>query len=223
MVKSVRYVLISFLIFVLFFSCSENHKKEISDTKTSYSQIGKIKDLSYSAIKRYSVGIKIPTGRKRKEVKATLERAVKEIGGKINYDAFAVFAYTRYDNSHDTMLVARAFCAPDGKWEDAGLAGPKSITFYLGDAYFQKVRTDLPEINEVAYLISKDGNKISISRERDSWEDEDIIAHLSPGTKVRVLDKYYWGTENYKFIRYYISVNNIKGWIDDRNISLERN
>jgi len=204
---------------VILVSC--NSSKE--NTKTSYSQIGGIQDVSYSNVKRYVVEIIIPTGRKKDDVIATLKRAAKEIGEKINFDALAVQDYTSYDNSQENLPIGYAEYAPNGKWEDANLTNPKLIQVHLGDAYFQKASADLPRINGIAYLKSTDGAKIPISRERDSWEDEDNIANFSTGTKVKILDKYSWGTQDQVLIRYYISINNIKGWVHSWDLSLNKN
>ena len=215
--QSMKYLLVIALS-VIFISCNSTK----NDVNTSYSQIGGIRDVSYSTVKRYVVEIRIPIGRKKEDVTATLKRAAKEIGEKINFDALAVHAYTRYDDSQEDLPIGYAEYAPNGKWEDADLTSQKLIQVHLGNAYFPKAKTDLPEINGIAYLKSKDGEKIPLSRERDSWDDEDIITKFRPGTKVKILDKYYFGTQDYIFIRYFISINNLKGWVHSWDLSINK-
>ena len=59
-----------------------------------------------------------------------------------------------------------------------------------------------------------------MSKNRDSWVDEDIIAKLPAGKKASVLERYEEAlSPDHKFVRYLIQVDNIKGWIDSEDIA----
>ena len=79
-----------------------------SSQDSSYTMVGAPEDSSIPAAKRVSAKIVIPEGRDRKEVIATLERAVREVSDKTNSDATMVFAYRPGDPTDGMFTVGRA-------------------------------------------------------------------------------------------------------------------
>ena len=219
---------------IIFFSCSiqevEKNKKVKSNKtittktlRTSYKEVGDIKDLSYKNVKRISILISIPQGRTKEEVKATLERAAKEIGEREKPNALAVKGFAEDDKfRHGTYTAGEAIYAPNGKWEDAALSNPISISVKLGTLYFQNEKKLLvPQKNDTVTLVSKSGKPIKISNKRNSWVDEDIIAKFPAGEKAVVIEIYEEAlSPDYKFVRYLIKVDNVKGWVDAGDIKL---
>ena len=189
----------------------------------SYKEVGTIKDLSYGNTKRIEALISIPRGRTEEEVKATLKRAAKEIGEREKPNALVVQGFAEGDKyKHGTYTSGQAIYAPNGKWEDASLSAPMSISVKLGSLYFQDEKVSLvPQKNDEVTLVSKNDKLIKISKSRDSWVDEDIIAKLPAGKKAVVLERYEEAlSPDYKFVRYLVKVGKIKGWVDDEDISL---
>ena len=205
---------------------NQQKTKQIEITITensSYKEVGSIKDLSYGNTKRIEALISIPRNRTEEEVKATLKRAAKEIGEREKPNALVVKGFAEGDKyRHGTYTAGEAIYAPNGRWEDASTSAPMSISVKLGTFYFQNEKTSLvPQKNDEVTLVSKNNKLIKISKNRDSWVDEDIIAKLPAGKKAIVLEKYEEAlSPDYKFVRYFIKVGNIKGWVDAEDISL---
>lgn len=190
---------------------------------SSYKEVGTIKDLSFGKTKRIEALISIPRGRTEEEVKATLKRAAKEIGKRKKPNALVVKGFAEGDNyRHGTYTAGEAIYAPNGRWEDASTSAPMSIQVKLGSLYFQDEKASLvPQKNDEVTLVSKNNELIKLSKNRDSWSDEDIIAKLPAGKKAVVLERYEEAlSPDHKFVRYLIKVDNIKGWVFGEEISL---
>ena len=201
-----------------------NEQIEITTENSTYNEVGTIKDLSYDNIKRIEILISIPRGRTENEVKATLKRAAKEIGEREKPNALVVKGFAEGDKyRHGTYTAGEAIYAPNGKWEDASLSAPISISVKLGSLYFQDEKVSLvPQKNDEVILVSKSNKLIKISKSRDSWVDEDIIATLPAGKKAVVLERYEEAlSPDYKLVRYLIEVDNIKGWVNGKDVSLK--
>jgi len=228
-----KNIFIILIILVTLIECStqkteEKDQKKIDQTQSvmkeniSYKEVGDIKDLSYANIKRIEAMISIPLGRTEEEVKETLERAAKEIGQREKANALVVKGFGEGDKfKHGTYTAGEAIYAPNGKWEDAASSAPMSISIKLGSLYFQNKKTsDVPQKNDEVTLVSKGNKLIKISKNRDSWVDEDIIAKLPAGTKAIVLERYEEAlSPDHKFVRYLIQVDKIKGWVDGEDIA----
>ena len=228
-----KNVLIILIIVTALAMCSsqkteEKDQKEIDQTQsmikenTSYKEVADIKNLSYGNIKRIEVLISIPLGRTEEEVKETLKRAAKEIGDRENPNALVVKGFGEGDKfKHGTYTAGEAIYAPNGKWEAAASSDPMSITIKIGSIYFQDKKTsDIPQKTDEVILVSKGNRLIKISKNRDSWVDEDIIAKLPAGKKAIVLERYEEAlTPDHNFVRYLIKVDNIKGWVDGEDIA----
>lgn len=221
-------------IFIIMIGCYNKEVEQKNQQKTSqietvitenssYREVGDIKDLSYGNVKRLEVIILIPRGRTQKEVKSTLKRAAKEIGEREKPNALVIKGFAEGDKyRHGTYTAGEAIYAPNGRWEDASTTAPMSISVKLGSLYFQDVKKSLvPQKNDEVTLVSKNGKFIKISKNRDSWVDEDIISKLPAGKKAIVLERYEETlSPDYKFIRYLIKVGNIKGWVNAEDIAL---
>lgn len=225
-------IIVIFFILVSIISNNTDNKKtpsqkidptSITITKnTSYKEVLPIKDLSTGVAKRIEATIAIPRGRTYGEVRNTLQRAAKEIGERETFDAMVVNGFGDGDKyRHGSYTAGRAILAPNGKWEDAAKSTPKSISVELGVLYFAEDKTAaVPQENDMVILVSKNNSMIKVSKNRDSWVDEDIIAKFPVGTKAIILEKYEEAlSPSYKFVRYMIKVNNTTGWVFGENVS----
>ena len=229
-----RTIFLFFIVSILIIGCSttdvgEKNQKNSDQIETtitensSYTEVGAIKDLSYDNTKRIEALITIPHGRTEEEVEATLKRAAKEIGEREKPKALVVKGFAEGDKyQHGTYTAGEAIYAPNGKWEDASTSAPILIQIKLGSLYFQDEKASLvPQKNDEVTLVSKNNELIDLSKKRDSWGEEDIIAKLPAGKKAVVIERYEEAlSPDYKLVRYLIKVDNLEGWVFDVDISL---
>ena len=220
------------LIIIVGCSKTDNEVKNQQNTKqidsiiaenSSYKEVLDIKDLSYGNIRRIEAIISMPKGRTEEEVSTTLKRAATEIGNREKPNALVVKGFAEGDKyRHGTYTAGEAIYAPNGKWEDASISAPISISIKLGKLYFQEENLKkIPKKNDEVTLVSINNNLIKISKNRDSWVDEDIIAALPAGKKAVVIQRYEEAlSPDYKLVRYLIQVDNIKGWVNAKDITL---
>jgi hypothetical protein len=176
-------------------SCDGKTPKE-TILRTSYVEVDKIRDVSMHGgrIKRIVAHIVIPLGRTEEEVRATLKRAAIEIGTRERAKATTVKGYRPQDKIRSGVFTAgQATYAPNGKWGDASIKAPMAVNveFSKDSLYFKKDEppTKTEEEQDII-LTSENGKPIDISRNRDSWSDEDIIAKIPSGTRALVLQRH---------------------------------
>jgi hypothetical protein len=218
-------ILISFTIII---TCQSNYAKnqKAPNLRTSYQEVGKIRDLSIQGTKRIIAHITIPLGRTEEEVRATLKKAAIEIAKREKAVATTIKAYRPNDKVTGVYTAGRAIYAPNGKWEDAATKAPMAciIEFDKNSLYFKNEQASTTtKTKQKMVLTSKSGKPVGISRKRDSWTDDDIIANIPPGTSVVILKKHKEAiTPEMVFIRCKVRVNwkgkNVVGWVHDYNI-----
>ena len=198
----------------------EEEEEEIAKN-SSYKEVGPIKDLSYGVpvVKRIVATITIPRNRTEEEVINTLKRAAKEIAKREKPDALAVKAFAEGENvSYGTYTAGEAVYAPNGKWEDAALSAPFSISVTLGKVYFQDNKNSLKK-GDSFILVSNSNEPIDISSQRNSSYENEIIAKLPVGSTGVILDKYVKLSPYVKITRYLIKSGDIQGWVYSDNVS----
>ncbi len=183
---------------------------------TSYTQVGKIEDSSLAMARRFSSRIVIPLGRSREEVKATLERAAKELMEKTNADAIMIGAYRPGDPTRGIYSVGQAIYAPNGKWEDAAKNSQKQLIISINKLYFTPPDSS-GKTGDTISLQNSTNDYVSISMKYGSWHDNDIIAQVQNGTKAMILERKSEPVGNEEFIRYRIltlgSDKKYEGWV----------
>jgi hypothetical protein len=112
--------------------------------------------VSYAGVKRVKAFIVIPLGRTEEEVRETLKQAAITIGNRKKAAATSIFAYRPQDVGAVTFTAGSAIYAPNGRWEDAALKAPMSVTVELAKLYFQGAgSTDKVGKGQHAILVSK--------------------------------------------------------------------
>lgn len=188
--------------------------------RTSYKQVGKLRDLSYGRVRRLEATVVIPRGRTREEVLKTLQIAARKIAARTHPDALVVNAFAEGEEWRPgTYTVGRAIYAPNGRWEDAGTAGPMRVNVELGSAYFTQSRAKFKEGSRVI-LHSPDGSPVPLYSDRGSWDERDVVASFSSGTPATVLEVYteVLGGGTHTLRRYLVRVGVLKGWLDEKNL-----
>ena len=117
-----------------------------------------------------------------------------------------------------------AVYAPNGEWGDAGENAAKEVSIQLGDLYFQEKEADTPGQGSKVTLTSTDGSSIGISRSRDEWTRDQIIANMPSGSTAMVLERYEKAlSADFLFIRYRVRTtyngNQVEGWVHEEEIS----
>ncbi|MEI7869225.1 MAG: hypothetical protein WCI11_15155 [Candidatus Methylumidiphilus sp.] len=197
---------------------SNDLSKESDPTiqSTSYSQIGKTEDSSWAIARRFTSRIVIPLGRSREEVKATLERAAKELMKKTNADAIMVFAYRLGDPTTGMYSAGQAIYAPNGKWGDAATNSPKKISIDINNLYFA-LPDHTVKTGDTISLQNSTNTYVYISTKYGSWHDIDIVARVPNGTKAIILERKFEPIGEEEFVRYRIrtigSGTNYEGWV----------
>jgi len=184
---------------------------------TSWTQVGAVERFDHFKIKRRAIRITIPLGRTEQQVRATLERATRDLAKRTRASAVMVWAYRPGDQVKATYTVGLAVLAPNGKWEDAGEDAPKKLTIDLpkDGVYFRPAaKTTLGKGDECRFSESA-----KISRKRDAWLKSDIIAEAPKGAGGIVLEHYEKAiTADFLFVRFRVLVRvdgrPIEGWVD---------
>ena len=114
----------------------KNQEHNKSQDQVSYDVAGDLEDTSYGDVKRVSWRIVIPLGRSRAELRATLEKAARDLVLQTNADAAMVFAYRPQDSPSGAYTVGRAVIAPNGRWEDASSSEVMETKIDLNELYF---------------------------------------------------------------------------------------
>lgn len=105
---------------------------------TSYELVGPDESVGWTTTQRYTTRIRVPPGRTRPEVEATLDRAARELLGRhTGADAAMVFAYLPGDPVDGEPTVGTAVRSQNGNWIHASSTGPMRTSFELVEAYFQ--------------------------------------------------------------------------------------
>lgn len=183
--------------------------------KTSYTQAGSIKDVSYPLARRFSSRVVVPLGRTREEVTATLERAARDLAQKTDADAVMVFAYRPGDRPEGIYSVGRAVYAPNGKWENADDGGPMQVSVDLRDLYFAPPDTSGSPGDTVA-LNDPYGDRVDLSNEYGKWGDDNIVAQVPNGSKAVILERESEPMGNQEFVRYRVrtlGATRREGWV----------
>jgi len=190
-----------------------------------YKQIGKIEDDSYGNVRRVSARIVVAEGLSEAKVTEILTVAVKALATKYNANSSMVFAYRSKDKDivKSTWTVGKAVYAPNGKWEDAEKDAEKKVVVQLGRIYFQSEKIDIPKTGSEITLTSKKENPIKISRLRDAWTSDQIIAQIPAGTSATILERYEKAlSSDFIFVRYRIKTSyqgkEVEGWVFGNNI-----
>lgn len=232
--KQKPVTIISILLFCAIFACNSEQKNrdiKISDNlSTSYEEVDGIKDVSMhgGTIKRIVVHIIIPLGRTEEEIRATLKKAAIEIGTREKAKATTVNGYRPQDDRSGVWTAGRAIFAPNGKWENAGDNAPMAVTVEvdMNSLYFQKEHQEFYKDQEFI-LVSRDSAPVEISKYRDRWEDNDIVAKIPVGTPIQLIEAYKVPmTPDKLFVRYHISVvwkgKTLDGWVHEEEIAKKK-
>jgi hypothetical protein len=215
-VKNRNIIFLASLIFLSIMTIVES---------ASYRQIGPIEDTSYANVKRISAYIVVPTGLSEKELRILLKDAVTTLGKQHRASAAMILAYREEDEVTGHWTAGKAVYAPGGKWEDAGKASPMQVQIEVGKVYFEKQEEKIPERGDKVVLEKSDRKFISLSRSRDAWGDDQIIASVPVDTTARVLEHYKAAiTSDYILVRYLVSTTlhgkKIQGWVFNDEVSL---
>lgn len=218
-----RYLLVSLASFIVFGCTQErqsSYKAKFSDEQTSFIQVGDLEDISTPQAKRVNIRIKVPIGRTKEELTATLERAAHEIEQKTKANAISVFAYRPQDPTDSAYSAGMAEYAPNGKWADAAKSEPMQVKVELNDLYFAAAPEPIAVNSLIKLKAQTKGEKIGISREYESWGDKDMIAYVPEGTEVRIIKAKSQPIGSSELIRYQVSVNkgNVVGWVHKWNV-----
>lgn len=217
-------VLCSVLLAGSFFVHLTHSEQVKPGSRTSYTETEAPQDMSYAGVKRVRAFIVIPLGRTEEEVRETLKQAAITIGKREKAAATSIFAYRPQDVGAVTFSAGSAIYAPNGRWEDAALKAPMSVTVELAKIYFQEAgATDKVGKGQQATLVSGIDKFIEISQKRGSWGRNDIIARIPHNTPVSVLEVYETpSTPSIMFVRYLVRVNwegkTVEGWVHGDNI-----
>jgi len=186
-----------------------------SSQGSSYTLVGAPEDSSIPAAKRVSAKIVIPEGLDRKEVKATLERAAREVSDKTNADAAIIFAYRPGDPKEGMFTVGTAVYAPGGKWESATSKESKAITTELGELNFSP-KKQLPANSEIVTLKNAYSDYVAVSNEFESWNDGNTIARVNNGTKADILEVRKYSVGGQELVRFRVRIQSnthTEGWV----------
>lgn len=113
-----------------------NAASKFSDEQTSFTQVGELEDISTAEAKRMTIRIKVPLGKTKEELAATLERAAREVQEKTKANAVSVFAYRPQDKTDGAYSAGMAEYAPNGEWANAAQSGPMQVKVELNELYF---------------------------------------------------------------------------------------
>jgi hypothetical protein len=94
----------------------------------SYRQVGPVQDNSYANVKRISALIVVPLGLSERELRALLKDAAISIGKQHHAAAAMIWAYRPQDATTGPWTAGSATYAPNGRWEDAGVASPMRVS-----------------------------------------------------------------------------------------------
>ena len=219
-----KHVLYFLLLICSFFMQLAYGQQAKPDLRTSYVEYGTPQNLSYAGVKRIRAFIVVPQGRTEEEVRETLKRAAVAIGQREKALATDIWAYRPQDNiASGPFTVGSATYAPNGRWEDAALKAPMSVSLDLAKIYFQDPSPKFAKGQQVT-LISKIEKSIDVSQSRDNWSQSNIIARLPQNTPAIVLESYEKpSAADYIFIRHLVRVNwegkTIEGWVHGENVT----
>lgn len=189
----------------------------------AYTVVGAPENVpSAAAPRRYVVRLRIPYGQSRQDVRTLLEQVATEQRAKLNAAALMVFAYRPSDPVTGTYSAGRAIIAPQGDWARAGESGPLKTVVDLQDAYFAGDPARSTGMKK--YLVSAGrSHTVSLSRRFESWNDADILAEVSTGTVVDILET---RTSGPYVTRYRVRVKKngklIEGWVHASAVCRER-
>lgn len=163
---------------------------------------------------RLNVRVSVPTGLSRADLESNVRHALLTYyeNASVKLGAVDVLAYAS-EKVDGAYTAAKGTFAPNGQWSEAdkGVAVERwRVTLEYEESYFAP-KSALGVGSQTA-LVSEGGSAISISRSASSWNDADILARLSPGTKVRIL-----GEQNFGAIRRYeveaLGAVRARGWV----------
>jgi len=198
------------------FNSIPNGKTTFPDEKTSYIQAGELENVSYGDVKRLAVRIVVPLGRTQEELTATLERAAIEVSTATQADAITILAYRPQDTPTNQYTAGRAVYAPNGNWGDAASSEPKQISVDLNTLYFASA-SEMFASGDIVVLKDSTIQKVDLSREYNSWMDEDIIASVPNGTEAKVVEYRMEAIGDQELIRYKVRISTggdiVDGWV----------
>lgn len=190
-----------------------------------YKQVGEIENVSYGDVRRFSARIVVPDGLSSKQLTEMLTDAVKAVTIKYNANAAMVFAFRTKDKdiATSTWTVGRAVYAPNGEWGDAAENAEKKTVVQLGKIYFQPEKANTLKSGSKTTLTSENETPIEVSRSRDVWLPDQIIAKIPSGTSVIILERYEKAlTSEFIFARYRIKASyqekEIEGWVFEEDV-----
>ncbi len=182
----------------------------------------KVEDYSYKDIIRKGARITMPSGLSRKDVENNLRAAAIGLYDEFTPDAVTVFAFSEGDDTNDAFTVGMIEFCPYGEWDKAEHAIPlekwrENITVH--DSYFET--KPMMVVEGASVRLVRDGG-VKISRERDSWVSEDIIAIAPNGTEATVEQSYRKQYSEMLFVRYKVSAvingTQITGWVHEDEV-----
>lgn len=197
-----------------------NTASKFSDEQTSFSQVGDLEDISTAKAKRMTIRIKVPLGRTKEELTATLERAAREVQEKTKANAVSVFAYRPQDKTDGAYSAGMAEYAPNGEWANAAQSGPMQVKVELNDLYFAAPTEKIDVQSVIQLKANSTDSKVGISRKYGSWMEEDIITYVPKGTEAKILEVKSQSLGSSELIRYQVSTDGgrVVGWIHEWNV-----
>jgi hypothetical protein len=184
-----------------------------------YTIVGRPENVpSSSAPRRFTVRIRVQFGKSRSEITTLLERVARQQQRDLRANAVTIFAYRPGDPTDGQYSVGRAMIAPYGDWSRAGENGPLRVQIDLENAYFSG---DPARQNGTTKRFSSDGasRTVFVSRRFESWGDADIIARVSTGIDVLVLETRTSGPYLTRLkVRFRLRGKSIEGWVDDTDV-----
>lgn len=197
-----------------------NTVPKFSDEQTSFTQVGELEDISTAEAKRMTIRIKVPLGRTKEELTATLERAAREVEEKTKANAVSVFAYRPQDKTDGAFTAGMAEYAPNGEWANAAQSGPMQVKVELNELYFAAPTEKLSVQSVIKLKADSAEEKVGISREFGSWLEEDIITYVPLGTEAKILEVKSQPLGSSELVRYQISTDGgrVIGWVHEWNV-----
>ena len=221
--RQTRSLLGACLIGVLLTSLGCGPESHEPERHTSYTQVGEVEDVSYAGVTRMSSRIVVPSDRTREELRATLERAARELADETQPDAVMVSAYRPQDEPTGSYTAGRAVYAPNGRWGDADSSKPMKMSVDLSELYFTPPRAPTP-VAEQVHLMATFGDTVPLSVEFDSWGDKDIIARVPNGTEATIEDRRTQPLSGgHELVRYRVRATHndeeIQGWVNQDTVA----
>lgn len=184
--------------------------------------------VASTGVERVVLYVTVPPDLDRSQLQEALKASARTMRDLSHAGAVMVLGYRRGDDPAvvGAFSAGRIVYAPHGRWEDASTtaaADQWSEVIDLADSYFARKEPASTVSGEVHLLAGTLSSQVKLSSAPDEWDEGHIVATVTAGTLVEVLDSKEFPVGGSRMIRYRVKVKvgpaaGKEGWVFEQNV-----